>query len=40
MVDAMRFQLSLIFTGGGSNRSQDELRTAREAGHGAVAPTE
>ena len=29
--DAIRFQQSLIFTGGGSNRSADEIRAAREA---------
>jgi len=30
MVDAIRFQQSLIFTGGGSNRSRDAIRAIRQ----------
>jgi hypothetical protein len=36
--DAIRFAQSLIFTGGGSNRSPDEIRAARAACRGAGAP--
>lgn len=38
MVDAIRFQQSLIFTGGGSNRSQDAIRAIREGCHGVANP--
>jgi len=36
--DAIRFAQSLIFTGGGSNRSPEELQAARAACLGAIAP--
>jgi hypothetical protein len=36
--DAIRFAQSLIFTGGGSNRSPDEIRATRAACRGADAP--
>jgi hypothetical protein len=36
--DAIRFAQSLIFTGGGSNRSPEELQAARAACLGASAP--
>jgi len=35
---AIRFVQSLVFTGGGSNRSPDEIRAARAACRGAGAP--
>jgi hypothetical protein len=35
---AIRFVQSLVFTGGGSNRSADEIRAARAACRGAGAP--
>jgi hypothetical protein len=36
--DAIRFAQPLIFTGGGSNRSADEIRAARAACRGAGGP--
>jgi hypothetical protein len=36
--DAIRFAQSLTFTGGGSNRSPDEIRATRAACRGAGAP--
>jgi len=36
--DAIRFAQSLVFTGGGSNRSPDEIRPTRAACRGAGAP--
>ncbi len=38
MVDAMRFQQSLIFTGGDSNRSPDEIRAIRQGCRGVANP--
>jgi hypothetical protein len=38
MVDAIRFQQSLIFTGGGSNRSRDAIRAIREGCRGVPNP--
>jgi hypothetical protein len=35
---AIRFVQSLVFTGGGSNRSPDEIRAARAACRGTGAP--
>jgi hypothetical protein len=34
--DTLRFQQSLVFTGGGSNRSDDTIRAIREACRGAA----
>jgi hypothetical protein len=36
--DAIRFVQSLLFTGGGSNRSSDEIRSAQTACRGAGGP--
>ena len=38
MVDAMRFQQSLIFTGGDSNRSPDVIRAIRQGCRGVANP--
>jgi hypothetical protein len=38
MVDAMRFQQSLIFTDGGSNRSPAQIRAIREGCRGVANP--
>jgi len=35
-IDTVRFQQSLVFTGGGSNRSADAIRAIREACRGAA----
>ena len=35
-VDTLRFQQSLVFTDGGSNRSEDAIRAIREACRGAA----
>jgi len=35
-IDTIRFQQSLVFTGGGSNRSADAIRAIREACRGAA----
>jgi len=35
-IDTIRFQQSLVFTGGGSNRSPDAIRAIREACRGAA----
>ena len=35
-IDTVRFQQSLVFTGGGSNRSPDAIRAIREACRGAA----
>jgi hypothetical protein len=37
IADIIRFQQSLIFTGGGSNRSSDAIRAIREACRGSAA---
>jgi hypothetical protein len=37
-VDVLRFQQSLVFTDGGSNRSADAIRAIREGCRGAANP--
>jgi hypothetical protein len=37
-VDVIRFQQSLVFTDGGSNRSADAIRAIREGCRGAANP--
>jgi hypothetical protein len=38
-IDMLRFQQSLVFTGGGSNRSADAIRAIREGcGVGVASP--